>query len=115
MDAARKRGGGAMLEIDRPYRPGLQGLEDFSHVAILTWLDRSPRNLILQKPRHASESKGVFALRSPARPNPIGLHVARIVAVDTVAGRIMLDAIDVLDGPVAPFQRRRVGRLNRDE
>jgi tRNA (adenine37-N6)-methyltransferase len=98
MDRARERGGGATLEIDPPYRPGLEGLEDFSHVAILTWLDRSPRNLILQKPRHASSAKGVFALRSPARPNPVGLHIARIVALDASAGRIMLDAIDVLDG-----------------
>ena len=98
MDAARKRGGGGTLEIDQPYRVGLEGLDGFSHVAILSWLDRAPRNLILQKPRHASIAKGVFALRSPARPNPIGLHIARIVALDAVAGRITLDAIDVLDG-----------------
>jgi tRNA-Thr(GGU) m(6)t(6)A37 methyltransferase TsaA len=98
MDVARERGGGGTLEIDDSYRPGLEGLEDFSHVAILTWLDRSPRNLILQKPRHTSIAKGVFALRSPARPNPVGFHVARIVALDAAAGRITLDAIDVLDG-----------------
>ena len=42
--------------------------------------------------------KAFSALRSPARPNPIGLHVARLVAVDIGTGRIDLDAIDVLDG-----------------
>jgi tRNA (adenine37-N6)-methyltransferase len=98
MDAARERGGGGTIEIDDPYKPGLEGLADFSHIAILTWLDRAPRNLVLQKPRHASIAKGVFALRSPARPNPVGLHVARIVAIDATAGLIALDAIDVLDG-----------------
>jgi tRNA-Thr(GGU) m(6)t(6)A37 methyltransferase TsaA len=98
MDVARERGGEATVEIDLPYRPGLKGLEGFSHIAILTWLNRAPRNLIVQKPRHASAAKGVFALRSPARPNPIGLHVARIVSIDATAGRITLEAIDVIDG-----------------
>jgi tRNA-Thr(GGU) m(6)t(6)A37 methyltransferase TsaA len=67
-------------------------------VVIVTWLDRSPRNLIVQKPRHAEKAKGTFALRSPARPNPIGLHVAKLVAVDVASGLISIDAIDVLDG-----------------
>jgi tRNA (Thr-GGU) A37 N-methylase len=52
----------------------------------------------VQKPRHAAEPKGVFSLRSPARPNPVGLHVAKLVALDIEAGRIGIDAIDVLDG-----------------
>ena len=78
--------------------PELHPAPGFSHIAILTWLNRAPRNLIVQKPRHASAAKGVFALRSPARPNPIGLHVARIVSIDATAGRITLEAIDVIDG-----------------
>src|SRR5262245_50820273 len=98
MDVARERGGGATLELDLPFRPGLAGLETFSHVVILTWLDQAPRNLIVQKPRHASVAKGVFALRSPARPNQVGLHIARVVELDRTSGRIALDAIDVLDG-----------------
>ncbi|RUZ61540.1 TrmO family methyltransferase, partial [Mesorhizobium sp. M7A.F.Ca.US.007.01.1.1] len=65
---------------------------------ILSWLHHAPRDLIVQKPRHAAEAKGVFSLRSPARPNPIGLHVARLVGLDQNTGRIDLDAIDVLDG-----------------
>ena len=54
--------------------------------------------MIVQKPRHAAEPKGVFSLRSPARPNPVGLHVAKLVGLDIGSGRIELDAIDVLDG-----------------
>ncbi|CAN7473445.1 tRNA (N6-threonylcarbamoyladenosine(37)-N6)-methyltransferase TrmO [Mesorhizobium sp. LjRoot246] len=98
MRAARETGQKAVLTIDAPYREGLRGLERASHVIILSWLHHAPRDLIVQKPRHAAEAKGVFSLRSPARPNPIGLHVARLVGLDQNAGRIDLDAIDVLDG-----------------
>jgi tRNA-Thr(GGU) m(6)t(6)A37 methyltransferase TsaA len=98
MRAARETGQAAVLTIDPPYRDGLAGLERASHVIILSWFHHAPRRLIVQKPRHAAEPKGVFSLRSPARPNPVGLHVARLVALDIDAGRLDLDAIDVLDG-----------------
>jgi tRNA-Thr(GGU) m(6)t(6)A37 methyltransferase TsaA len=98
MGAARGTGMPASIEIDPAYHAGLDGLARASHVVILTWLHHAPRNLIVQKPRHASEAKGVFALRSPARPNPIGLHVARLTGVDTGSGILSLEAIDALDG-----------------
>lgn len=98
MTAARETGQSAALLVDAAFRDGLAGLERASHVVILTWLHHAPRNLIVQKPRHAAEAKGVFALRSPARPNPVGLHVARLLGLDLAAGRLDLDAIDVLDG-----------------
>lgn len=98
MAAARETGRPATVEIDPAYRPGLAGLEKASHVAVLTWLDRAPRNLIVQKPRHAPAPRGTFSLRSPARPNPIGLHIARLDALDAGAGILQLEAIDVLDG-----------------
>ncbi|RST84534.1 tRNA (N6-threonylcarbamoyladenosine(37)-N6)-methyltransferase TrmO [Aquibium carbonis] len=98
MATARERGQPAAIEIAEAYREGLDGLSGFSHVVILTWLDRSDRNLIVQFPRHASAPRGTFALRSPARPNPIGLHVATIMSVDIATGLVEIDAIDVLDG-----------------
>ncbi|TIQ37747.1 MAG: tRNA (N6-threonylcarbamoyladenosine(37)-N6)-methyltransferase TrmO [Mesorhizobium sp.] len=98
MRAARDTGRTAAVLIDEPYRPGLQNLDRASHIVVLSWLDHAPRNLIVQKPRHAAEPKGVFSLRSPARPNPVGLHVAKLVALDIEEGRIEVDAIDVLDG-----------------
>ena len=97
MAAARETGQPATVEIDPQWRQGLLGLERCSHVAVLTWLDRSRRDLILQKPRHAQEPQGTFALRSPVRPNPVGLHVVRLVRVDHEAGLLHLEAIDVLD------------------
>jgi tRNA-Thr(GGU) m(6)t(6)A37 methyltransferase TsaA len=98
MAAARATGQQATVEIDPAYRPGLLGLAGTSHVVLLSWLGFAPRNLIVQKPRHASSPKGVFALRSPARPNPVGLHVCGLVALDEAAGLLTLDAIDALDG-----------------
>jgi tRNA-Thr(GGU) m(6)t(6)A37 methyltransferase TsaA len=98
MDAARRSGKAASLLFDEPYRRGLDGLERASHVVILTWLHRAARNLIVQKPRHAGLASGVFALRSPARPNPVGLHVARLVSIDALSGVLGLEAIDALDG-----------------
>lgn len=98
MRAARAAGRPAELVVDQAYRRGLDGLDGVSHIVILTWLHRSPRDLIVQKPRQAEAARGVFALRSPARPNPIGLHVARLVALDAGTGVLCLDAIDVLDG-----------------
>lgn len=98
MRAAHEAGQPASLVIDAPYRDGLRGLERASHVIILTWLHHAPRNLIVQKPRHATESKGVFALRSPVRPNPVGVHVVRLLSLDITSGRLDLEVIDVLDG-----------------
>jgi tRNA-Thr(GGU) m(6)t(6)A37 methyltransferase TsaA len=98
MRAALETGQRASLVLDQPYREGLLGLASYSHAHVLTWLDRAPRNLIVQKPRHAPEAKGVFALRSPIRPNPAGLHTVRLLAIDPESGVIELEAIDALDG-----------------
>lgn len=97
MRAARETGRPASVEVDEPFRAGLFGLEGYSHVVLLTWLDGARRDLVRQKPRHRTEATGTFALRSPVRPNPIGLHVARIVRLDADAGLIEIDAVDVLD------------------
>lgn len=98
MGQARERNVQAQVLVDEDYREGLIGLEAYQHVIILTWLHRSARNLIVQHPRHAEESRGTFALRSPVRPNPIGLHVARLVSLDQATGRLVLEGLDVLDG-----------------
>ncbi len=95
---ARERGDIATVEIDAPWRQGLRGLEGTSHLILLYWMDRARRDLIVQRPRNTPEPIGVFALRSPVRPNPIGLGVVRLLALDAVAGRLTIDAIDCLDG-----------------
>lgn len=95
---ARQRGGGARLEIDPPWRPGLRDLTAGSAVLVLTWFDRARRDLVVQAPHHSDKIRGVFSLRSPVRPNPIGLHIVRVIACDWEAGVLTLDALDCLDG-----------------
>lgn len=107
---AREQGGSARLEIDAPFRPALQGLEKFSHVVVLAWLHAARRDALVIQPPHADTPRGVFALRSPVRPNPIGLTVARIVSIDQEAGIIEVDAIDFLDGtPLVDVKPYRPG------
>lgn len=56
------------------------------------------RDLIVQAPSHRPVPQGVFALRSPARPNPVALAVVRLLAVDPVTGILRFDAMDAFDG-----------------
>jgi len=95
---ARERGGGATLFIDPPYRPGLVGLDGKSHIVLLYWLHLARRDIIVARPNHADSTRGVFSLRSPVRPNPIGLATVRMLALDIETGRIEIEAIDCLDG-----------------
>ena len=84
------------IEVDARYAEGLKDLETASRVIVLYWMDRAPRNLILQTPRHYGETRGVFALRSPARPNPIALSVADLIRID--GPRLEVRGLDCLDG-----------------
>jgi tRNA-Thr(GGU) m(6)t(6)A37 methyltransferase TsaA len=95
---ARARGGSAALEIDAAFRAGLDGLSAGDPVIVVTFLDVARRDLIRLAPRHRTVPLGAFALRSPARPNPIGLAVTRITALDAETGRVEIEAIDVFDG-----------------
>ena len=88
----------ARLEIDAVWRPGLEGLQEHEFAIVLYWMDRSRRDIIVQRPRHRIDPVGVFGLRSPARPNPIALAVVRVIAIDQAAGTVEIDAIDCLDG-----------------
>jgi Uncharacterized conserved protein len=103
--AARETGRAASLEIAAPYRPGLLGLEAGRWVMVLYWMDRKRRDLIVQRPGHVDGPRGVFALRSPARPNPIAMSCARITEIDAEAGHVGLDALDCFDGtPLADLK-----------
>ena len=95
---AREAGRPATLLLDPPWRPGLEGLEAGQAIVVLTWMDRARRDLILQAPRHRDRPAGVFALRSPVRPNPVGLAVVTILEIDREGGRILVDALDCADG-----------------
>lgn len=81
----------------------LHGLRPGDEVLVLTWLHRAPRDVLRVHPRGDSgrPEHGVFATRSPGRPNPIGLHRVVVLAVDgrhvRVSGLEAIDGTPVLD------------------
>jgi tRNA (adenine37-N6)-methyltransferase len=98
MRAARETGQSARVVIGPTYRAGLTGLERASHLILLGWFGDVDRNVLVQQPKHLARPHGCFSLRTPARPNPIGLSIVRQVSFDALAGRIEIDALDWFDG-----------------
>jgi len=84
------------IEVDPRYAAALRGVESCSHLIVLYWMDKSRRDLVLQVPRHYGEARGTFALRSPARPNPIAASVVTLLQVSD--SRLSVVGIDCLDG-----------------
>ncbi|WP_083469568.1 tRNA (N6-threonylcarbamoyladenosine(37)-N6)-methyltransferase TrmO [Methylobacterium variabile] len=84
------------LEVAPPFVPALRSLTGTTHLIVLYWMDRAPRNLVAQQPRHAPEPRGTFALRSPARPNPIAVSVVELLGIED--GRVRVRGLDCLDG-----------------
>jgi len=111
------------IEIFEPWRAALAGIEAYERVEVLFWMHLSRRDLVLQSPADDGRQHGTFALRSPARPNPIGTTIARLVGVED--GTLLVRGLDCLDGtplldlkpdrtlftPIAPEQKgdREVG------
>lgn len=95
---------GFSIEIDKPCRASLTGLEGFSHIIILWWgnlTDSEEYRRILEAPKpytKGPEVIGIFATRSPVRPNPIELSTVAVLSVDNERGIITLPWIDAEDG-----------------
>jgi tRNA-Thr(GGU) m(6)t(6)A37 methyltransferase TsaA len=96
--AAREAGQAARIELLPGYAAGIEGLSVGQPIQMLYWVDRGERRLIVQNPRHADGPRGVFALRSPVRPNPIALGCVVITSLDMDNGVIGIDATDAFDG-----------------
>src|SRR6476646_1604248 len=92
---ARESDAVCTLEVDPRWAKALTHVESCTHLVVLYWMNRSRRDLVLQVPRHYGIARGTFALRSPARPNPIALSVVRLVGVD--GPRLSVIGLDCLD------------------
>ncbi|HET9197182.1 MAG TPA: tRNA (N6-threonylcarbamoyladenosine(37)-N6)-methyltransferase TrmO [Solirubrobacterales bacterium] len=88
----------ATLELAPELAAALRGIAAGDELLVLTWLDRAERDVLVVHPRgDASRPEtGVFATRSPDRPNPIGLHRVRVMAVD--GPRLRVADLEALDG-----------------
>ena len=92
---ARESDAVCTIEVDPRWADGLKGVEGCTHLVVLYWMDKARRDLVLQVPRHYGEQRGTFALRSPARPNPIALSIARLLRVD--GAKLSVVGLDCLD------------------
>jgi tRNA-Thr(GGU) m(6)t(6)A37 methyltransferase TsaA len=88
----------AWLVFEPRVGEGLRGIEPGTEMIVLTWLDRASRDALVVHPRGdvTRPATGVFATRSPGRPNPIGLHQVEVVAVE--GARIRVRNLEAVDG-----------------
>jgi tRNA-Thr(GGU) m(6)t(6)A37 methyltransferase TsaA len=87
----------AWLDLDPRYAAALDGLVPGAEVVVLTWLHLADRDRLRVRPRDepSRDVCGVFATRSPDRPNPIGLHAVEVLALDGATVHVKnLEAVD---------------------
>ncbi|MCS7315747.1 MAG: tRNA (N6-threonylcarbamoyladenosine(37)-N6)-methyltransferase TrmO [Bryobacterales bacterium] len=107
-------GAPAAIEIFPEFVPGLWRLDKHTHIWVLAWLHGAGRDLLQVVPRGVRAEEpdalhGVFAVRSPVRPNPIGLTATRIVRIE--GARIEVARLDFIDGtPVVDLKPYFVSR-----
>jgi tRNA-Thr(GGU) m(6)t(6)A37 methyltransferase TsaA len=88
----------AWLEIDARFAEALDGLAVGDEIIVVTWLHQAERRTLKVHPRSDPRRRltGVFATRSPDRPNPIGLHAVRVRQFDK--NRLRIGPIEAIDG-----------------
>jgi len=86
------------LEVDPVVSPGLDGLKAGEDIIVVTWLHKARREVLKVHPRSEKHRPltGVFATRSPDRPNPLGLHRVSIRRI--VKNRLRIGPIEAIDG-----------------
>lgn len=117
IQASAARGIRGTVEVFPRYAEGLKDLDGFSHIVLLYHFHAASAPKLLVVPYLDTELRGVFATRAPARPNPIGLSVVRLIRV---AGAVLeVEGVDIIDGtplldikPYVPrFDNRRAERI----
>ncbi len=84
------------IVINKKFLPALWRIEGRKHLWVLCWFDRADRTVLRATPPGTSEEKGVFAIRSPARPNPVSLCLVDLIGVDD--GILKVRGLDAFDG-----------------
>jgi L-fuculose-phosphate aldolase len=95
------------LEIDPRFQEGLDGIQAGMQIVVLFWLHRASRDVLKVYPRgdRSRGLSGVFATRSPVRPNPIALSELTVLAVE--GNRLQVRGLDVLDGtPIIDIKKK---------
>jgi tRNA-Thr(GGU) m(6)t(6)A37 methyltransferase TsaA len=84
------------IEVFEPWVEALDGIAQFERIEVLYWLHQSRRDLVMQSPANDGTVRGTFSLRSPARPNPIGTSIARLLGIE--GATLLVRGLDCLDG-----------------
>jgi tRNA-Thr(GGU) m(6)t(6)A37 methyltransferase TsaA len=84
------------IVVASPWDRALDGVEAFPSLEILYWMHLSRRDLILQNPNHGAAARGTFSLRSPIRPNPIGLSTVRLIRRE--GNRLIVRGLECVSG-----------------
>ncbi|MEW5871581.1 MAG: tRNA (N6-threonylcarbamoyladenosine(37)-N6)-methyltransferase TrmO [Chloroflexota bacterium] len=84
------------VEVFDDYAQGLQDLQGFSHIYLLYHFHLAGEARLQVTPFLDSKPHGVFATRSPRRPNPIGLSIVRLVRIEQ--NTLLIENVDILDG-----------------
>lgn len=101
----------AWLEVKASVARGLDGIGIGDAIIVITWFHRARRDVLRVHPRSDKRRPltGVFATRSPDRPNPLGLH--RVAVKDVAGNRVLIGPIEAIDGtPVVDIKPVLVGR-----
>lgn len=98
-----KNNGTVKIKLDEDYGDGLSGLDGFGHVAVIWWADkyveyRNQIDMVIDLPYAPGIKAGLFATRSPVRPNPVCVSTAEIKEVSSEGGEMVIDEIDAADG-----------------
>ena len=96
-----------ILEIYPEYQDGLDGISAGQTIVVLFWLHQASRDLLKVYPRgdRSKGLRGVFATRSPVRPNPIAISELKVQAVD--GNQIEVSGLDILDGtPIIDIKKK---------
>ena len=88
----------AWLEVNASVAEGLEGIEVGDEIILITWLHKAQRDILKVHPRGdvTVPQAGVFATRSPDRPNPLGLHRVTVLSIDEK--RLQVGPIEAIDG-----------------
>jgi tRNA-Thr(GGU) m(6)t(6)A37 methyltransferase TsaA len=102
----------AWIAFDPSLAAGLEGVAVGDELLVLTWFDRARRDVLRVYPRGdiSRGEHGVFTTRSPDRPNPIGLHRVRVLAID--GARVRVADLEALDGTPVVDVKPVLGRID---
>ena len=84
--------------VDEKFTEALDGIDDYSHVIIVYWMDRIKNHVIKHQPQGNPNVPivGIFACRCPARPNPIAITTVKLLEHN--GNKIKVKGLDVIDG-----------------